>query len=119
LARALIRRIAAMPDCACSHADRISHVANKGESFGMEVRYYRYYPAGGICRGKRKEQNQDGLIRCVLKPEEDSKACRKNRARSKIRRWPRLVQKIGACSLLDRGRRIPSYVPDATVECAS
>jgi len=43
------------------------------------VRYYGYY--SNVCRGKRKKQNQDGLVPCVLKPEEDSKSYRKNWAR--------------------------------------
>jgi hypothetical protein len=58
-----------------------SHVPNKGEQM---VRYYGYY--SNVCRGKRKKQNQDGLVPCVLKPDEDSKSYRKN--------WARLIQKI-------------------------
>lgn len=58
-----------------------SHVPNKGEQM---VRYYEYY--SNVSRGKRKKQNQDGLIPCILEPEESSKEYRKN--------WARLIQKI-------------------------
>jgi len=75
-----------------------SHVPNKGEQM---VRYYGYY--SNVCRGKRKKQNQDGLVPCVLKPEEESKSYPKN--------WARLIQKIGACPGLDPGRQIPLSVP--------
>ncbi len=56
----------------------------KGEQM---VRYYGYYiPAVGRDRGSRKKADQDGLLRCILQPEESCKACRKN--------WARLIQKI-------------------------
>ena len=48
-----------------------SHVPNKGEQM---VRYYRYY--SNVSRGQRKKQNQDGLISCILEPEEPSKEYR-------------------------------------------
>ena len=55
--------------------------ANKGEQM---VRYYGYY--SNVSRGKRQKENQDGLIPCILEPEENSKAYPKN--------WARLIQKI-------------------------
>ena len=58
-----------------------SHVPNKGEQM---VRYYGYY--SNVSRGKRKKQDQDGLVPCILQSEESSKGFRKN--------WARLIQKI-------------------------
>jgi len=48
------------------------------------VRYYGYY--SNVSRGKRKKQNQDELIPCILEPDESSRESRKN--------WARLIQKI-------------------------
>ena len=48
------------------------------------VRYYGYY--SNVSRGKRKEAGTDDVIHCILEPEENSKAFRKN--------WARLIQKI-------------------------
>ena len=48
------------------------------------VRYYGYY--SNVSRGKRKRQDQDGRVPCILQPDEPSKGYRKNRAR--------LIQKI-------------------------
>ena len=58
-----------------------SHVPNKGEQM---VRYYGYY--SNVCRGQRKKANKDGLVPCILQPDEPSKGYRKN--------WARLIQKI-------------------------
>ena len=58
-----------------------SHVPDKGEQM---VRYYRYY--SNVSRGKRKKQDQDEWIPCILEPEGSSKEYRKN--------WARLIQKI-------------------------
>jgi hypothetical protein len=58
-----------------------SHVPDKGEQM---VRYYGYY--SNVSRGKRKKQNQDEWIPCILEPEGSSKEYRKN--------WTRLIQKI-------------------------
>jgi hypothetical protein len=41
----------------------------------------------------------DEAIPCILMSEEGAKKYRKN--------WARLIQKIGACPRLDRGRRTP------------
>ncbi len=68
--------------CLCvPHADRCSHVPNKGEQM---VRYYGYY--SNVSRGKRKKQDQDEWIPCILVPDKNSKEYRKN--------WARLIQKI-------------------------
>jgi len=48
------------------------------------VRYYGYY--NNVSRGKRKKQNQDGLLPCILDSDGSSKPFRKN--------WARLIQKI-------------------------
>ena len=53
-----------------------SHVPNKGEQM---VRYYGYY--SNVCRGQRKKANEDGLVPCILQPEESSKEYHKNWAR--------------------------------------
>jgi len=58
-----------------------SHVPNKGEQM---VRYYGYY--SDVSRGKRKKNDHDGLIPCILEPDDSSKGYRKN--------WARLIQKI-------------------------
>ena len=55
-----------------------SHIPNRDEQM---VRYYGYY--SNVSRGKRKEAGTDP---CILEPEGNSKAFRKN--------WARLIQKI-------------------------
>jgi len=66
------------------------HVPNKGESFDLEaldrqmVRYYGYY--NNVSRGKRKKQNQDEWIPCILEPEGLSEEFRK--------RWARLINNL-------------------------
>ena len=58
-----------------------SHVPNRGEQM---VRYYGHY--SNVSRGKRKMQDQDGLIPSILEPDGSSNEHRKN--------WARLIQKI-------------------------
>ncbi|MFX0202138.1 MAG: IS91 family transposase, partial [Candidatus Hodarchaeota archaeon] len=58
-----------------------SHVPNKGEQM---VRYYGHYT--NVSRGKRKKEDQDGLIPSILEPHGSSEEHRKN--------WARLIQKI-------------------------
>jgi hypothetical protein len=58
-----------------------SHAPNKWEQM---VRYYGYY--NNVSRGKRKKENQDEWIPCILESDESSKERRKN--------WARLIQKI-------------------------
>ena len=58
-----------------------SHVPNKGE---LMVHYYGYYST--VKRGKRKKQDQDEWIPCIVEPDKDSKEYRKN--------WARLIQRI-------------------------
>jgi hypothetical protein len=65
-----------------------SHVPNKGEQM---VRYYGYY--SNVSRGKRKKQNQAGLIPCILEPDEDSRAYRKS--------WARFIERIYNVDPLD------------------
>jgi len=48
------------------------------------VRYYGYY--SNVCRGRRKKEDQDGLIPYLIEQEEDSKEYRKH--------WARLIRKI-------------------------
>jgi len=48
------------------------------------VRYYGH--CSNVSRGRRKKENQDGLIPCILEVDDNSKAYRKN--------WARLIQKI-------------------------
>ncbi len=50
-----------------------SHVPNKGEQM---VRYYGHY--SNVSRGTLKKQDQDGLTPCILEPDDNSKAYRKN-----------------------------------------
>ena len=56
-----------------------SHVPNRGEQM---VRYYGHY--SNVSRGKRKRQDQDGLIPSILELDGSSKEHRKN--------WARLIQ---------------------------
>jgi len=74
------------------------------------VRYYGYY--SNVSRGKRKKENLDKLIPCILQAEESSKKHRKN--------WARLIQKIYEVDLLTcakcQGRmRIISFIEDEEV----
>ena len=62
-------------------AGMCSHIPNKSEQM---VRYYGYY--SNVSRGKRKKENQDEWMPCILESDESSKERRKN--------WPRLIQKI-------------------------
>jgi len=56
-----------------------AHVPDKGEQM---VRYYGYF--SNVSRGKRKKQDQDEWIPCILEPDKDSKEYRKN--------WARLIR---------------------------
>jgi len=58
-----------------------SHVPGKGEQM---VRYYGYY--SNVSRGRRKKQNEDNLIPCILETDELSQGSRKN--------WARMIRKI-------------------------
>ncbi len=58
-----------------------SHVPNKGEQM---VRYYGYY--SNVSRGKRKKNDQDGLVPSILEPDGSSREYKRN--------WARLIQKI-------------------------
>ncbi len=60
------------------------------------VRYYGFY--SNVSRGLRQKENVDGLIPCVIEPDENKKT---------NRNWARLTQKIGACPGPDPGRWIP------------
>ncbi|MEI9476594.1 MAG: hypothetical protein WCO26_08470 [Deltaproteobacteria bacterium] len=72
------------------------------------VRYYGY--CSNVSRGKRKKQNQDGWIPCILETEGSSKEYRKN--------WARLIQKINevvplTCPKFQR--RILTFIEDGEV----
>ena len=56
-----------------------SHITGKAE---QKVRYYGYY--SNLCRGKRRKENQDDWITCILEPDGSSKESSKN--------WARLVR---------------------------
>ena len=58
-----------------------SHIPNKGEQM---VRYYGYY--SNVSRGDRKKEGSDDDVPCILEPQGDEKAFRRN--------WARLIQKI-------------------------
>lgn len=81
-----------------------SHIPNRGEQM---VRYYGYY--SNVARGKRKEAGTDDAIPCILEPQENSKAFRKN--------WARLIQKIYEvdpliCPKCKGTMRIISFIED-------
>jgi len=84
-----------------------SHVPNKGEQM---VRYYGCY--SNVSRGKRKKQDQDGLIPSILEPDGSSKEYRKN--------WARLIQKIYevdplTCPKCQGKMKIISFIEDEEV----
>jgi len=88
-------------------AAKCSHFPNKGEQM---VRYYGYY--SNVSRGKRKKQNQDILIPCILEPDESSRESRKN--------WARLIQKIYevdplTCQKCQGRMRIIAFIDDEDV----
>jgi len=78
--------LAAMPACACrtqTGAPMSPPKAGKPNKGEQMVRYYGYY--SNVRRGKRKKQNQDEWISCILESDESSKERRMN--------WARLIQK--------------------------
>ena len=84
-----------------------SHVPNKGEQM---VRYYGHY--SNVSRGKRKKQNEDGMIPPILEPDGSSKEHRKN--------WARLIQKIYevdplTCTKCQGKMRIIAFIEDEEV----
>jgi hypothetical protein len=84
-----------------------SHVPKKGEQM---VRYYGFY--SNVSRGKRKKQDQNGMIPSILEPDGTSKEYRRN--------WARLIQKIyetdPLCCPKCQGRmRILAFIEDEEV----
>ncbi|MCK5186147.1 MAG: transposase [Deltaproteobacteria bacterium] len=53
-----------------------SHVPNRGEQM---IRYYGYY--SNVSRGKRKKEEQEGTIPCIIEEDDISPEKRKNWAR--------------------------------------
>jgi len=66
-----------------------SHVPNRGEQM---VRYYGHY--SNVSRGKRKRQDQDGLIPSILEPVEDPDFSGDGSSKEHRKNWARLIQKI-------------------------
>ena len=66
-----------------------SHVPNRGEQM---VRYYGFY--SNVSRGKRKRQDQDGLIPSILEPVEDPDFSGDGSSKEHRKNWARLIQKI-------------------------
>ncbi len=84
-----------------------SHIPNRGEQM---VRYYGYY--SNIARGKRQQKGIDDAIPCILEPQGNEKAFRKN--------WARLIQKIYevdplVCPKCQGPMRIISFIEDQEV----
>lgn len=84
-----------------------SHIPNRGEQM---VRCYGYY--SNVARGKRKEAGTDDAIPCILEPQENSKAFRKN--------WARLIQKIYEvdpliCPKCKGAMKIISFIEDPSI----
>jgi len=84
-----------------------SHVPNKGDQM---VRYYGYY--SNVSRGKRKKQDQDGMLPSILEPDGSSKEYRRN--------WARLIQKIYevdplTCTKCQGKMRIIAFIEDEEV----
>ena len=102
-AQALAAMLAAAKPC----EDGCSHVPNKGEQM---VRYYGFY--SNVSRGKRKKQDQDGMIPSILEPDGSSKEHRKN--------WARLIQKIYevdplSCTKCGGKMKILSFIEDPEI----
>ena len=107
--------LAAMPACACPHADRCSHVPNKGEQM---VRYYGHY--SNVSRGKRKKQDQDGLIPSILEPVENPDFSGDGSSKEFTKSWARLIQKIYevdplTCPKCSKTMKIISFIEDEEV----
>lgn len=84
-----------------------SHIPNRGEQM---VRYYGYY--SNVARGKRKKEESDDLVPCIIEPQGNEKAFRKN--------WARLIQKIYevdplVCPYCKGPMRIISFIEDPSV----
>jgi len=58
-----------------------SHVPNRGEQM---IRYYGYY--SNVSRGKRKREEPEDTIPCIIEEDDISPEKRKS--------WARLIQKI-------------------------
>jgi len=92
-----------------------SHVPNKEEQM---VRYYGYY--SNVSRGKRKKQNQDVLIPCILEPVEDPDFGGDESSRESRKNWARLIQKIYevdplTCQKCQGRMRIIAFIDDEDV----
>lgn len=74
--------LAAMLATAKPCEDECSHVPNKGEQM---VRYYGHY--SNVSRGKRKKQDQDGLIPSILEPVESLQVERPDGSSREHRKW--------------------------------
>ena len=102
--------------CLCvSHADRCSHVPNKGEQM---VRYYGFYSS--VSRGKRKKSDQDDLIPSILEPVEDPDFSGEGSSKEHRKNWARLIQKIYetdplCCPKCSGKMRILSFIEDPDV----
>ncbi|MDI6775970.1 MAG: hypothetical protein QMD03_01820 [Syntrophales bacterium] len=84
-----------------------SHIPNRGEQM---VRYYGYY--SNVSCGKRQKKGHDDTIPCILEPQGNEKAFRKN--------WARLIQKIYevdplVCPKCQGTMRIISFIEDRAV----
>ncbi|PKN70107.1 MAG: hypothetical protein CVU54_06860 [Deltaproteobacteria bacterium HGW-Deltaproteobacteria-12] len=84
-----------------------TYIPNRGEQM---VRYNGYY--SNVARGKRKAKGTEDIISCILEPEENSKAFRKNRVR--------LIQKIYEvdpliCPKCKGAMRIIGFIEDPSV----
>jgi hypothetical protein len=99
--------LAAMPACACPHADRGTHVPERGQQC---VRYYGYL--SNSARGRRRKKDEHDPIPTVLEPEISSQQFRKN--------WARLIQKVFevdplVCSHCQGRLRVASFIDDPAV----
>jgi hypothetical protein len=82
--------LTALPESNAKTAAMTSHIPDQREQM---VCYYGFY--SNVSRGLRQKENEDDLIPCVLKPDENKKP---------NRNWARLIQKKGACPGLDPGK---------------
>jgi hypothetical protein len=99
--------LAAMPACACPHADRGTHVPQRRQ---QSVKYYDRY--ANSTRGRLRKRQHVDPIPTVLEPPISSEAFRRN--------WARLIQKVFevdplVCSHCQGRLRPVSFIQDALV----
>jgi hypothetical protein len=95
--------LAAMPACACPHADRGTHVPQRRQ---QSVKYYDRY--ANSTRGRLRKRQHVDPIPTVLEPPISSEAFRRN--------WARLIQKVQTAGSYTKEQKGPGQ---AVIDLAS